>query len=56
MNYSFRIYPQQQATMREARHRVYMTVYSLQFSNVVEFTLKNVRNCSLSMQAVEITL
>ena len=28
----------------------------LQSSNLVKFTLKNVQNCSQSMQAVEITL
>ena len=34
----------------------FVTVYSPQFSIVVEFILRNVKNFSQSMQAVEITL
>ena len=35
---------------------VLLTGYSPHLSNFVEFILKNVKNCSSSMQAVEITL
>ena len=31
-------------------------MYSPQFSNLVKFLMKHVKNCNTSMQAVEITL
>ena len=50
INYNFWIYSQHQATMREVR---YLQPSVFKF---VKFILKNVKNCSQSMQAVEITL
>ena len=41
-NYSFWIYPQHQATMREVRYKVYLTVYSPRFSIFVKVILKYV--------------
>ena len=52
VNYSFWIYTQHQATMREVRHEICMI---LEVLSIVKFILINVKNCSKSIQAVEIT-